>query len=281
MAPLTVLCVDDEEFILKAFKRLMRKEDFRILTACGGEEGLEILAREEVHIVASDQKMPGMSGSQFLSKVRRQYPDAIRFTVSGYVDSDSIRSSILEGGIDRFLTKPWNKDQLVTSFGQCVEQFRIMERGRDLATQSGMTAQAIQQLEQLRVQLIADLISAEPFDIASIQRLPLPTITTDGSGTVLSIHEAVGRHWKNLAQLQAGDSLLNSNVKSISDPLRTAIETGTRQSAIDGFVNDEPVLVHAVPLVTENGCEGCILLIEQSVAASIPESHKRECAASI
>lgn len=282
MAQLTVLCVDDEEFILKAFKRLLRKEDFRILTARGGEEGLDILAREEVHIVASDQKMPGMSGSQFLARVRRKYPDAIRFTVSGYVDSDSIRSSILEGGIDRFLTKPWNKEQLVTSFGQCVEQFRIMERGRDLAAQSGMTAQTIQQLEQLRVQIIADLISAEPFDISSIQRLPLPTITTDSSGTVLSIHEAVGRHWKNLAQLRAGDRLLNTDVNSIADPLRDAIESGIQQKAINGFINDESVLVHAAPLITENGCEGCVVLIEHSVAStSNSKSHNQKCVPSV
>jgi response regulator RpfG family c-di-GMP phosphodiesterase len=280
MTDITVLCVDDEESILKSFKRLFRKANFRVLTACGGKEGLDILAREEVHVVAADQKMPGMSGSQFLAKVRRQYRDVIRFTVSGYADADSIRNSILDGGIDRFLTKPWKKDQLVTSFEQCVDQFHIMERDRYFAKQSGMDPRVVQQLEQLRVQLIAELITAESFDVSSIQRLPMPTITTDRNGTVVSIHEAVGRLWSSLAELGAGDSLFSSDLDSLTDLLRAAIKTERRQPVVNGLIDYEPVLVHAVPLIIENHCEGCVMLIEHGVTAVLPETRELECVAS-
>jgi response regulator RpfG family c-di-GMP phosphodiesterase len=280
MTDITVLCVDDEESILKYFKRLFRKEKLRVLTACGGEEGLDILAREEVHVVASDQKMPGMSGSQFLAKVRRQYRDVIRLSVSGYADADSIRNSILDGGIDRFLTKPWEKDQLVTSFEQCVDQFCIMERDRYFAKQSGMDPRVVQQLEQLRVQTIAELITAESFDVSSIQRLPIPTITTDRNGTVVSIHEAVGRLWSSLAELGAGDSFFSSDLDSLTDLLRAAIKTERRQPVVNDLIDYEPVLVHAVPLIIENHCEGCVMLIEHGVTAVLPETRELECVAS-
>src|SRR4051812_19101166 len=75
----TLLCVDDEPNILQALKRVLRREGYTILTAQSGEEGLECLASNPyVQIVLSDQRMPGMSGSQFLMQVKQNYPDMIR-----------------------------------------------------------------------------------------------------------------------------------------------------------------------------------------------------------
>ncbi len=99
----TILCVDDEKQILSALKRLLRKETFDLLTATNGEEGLKIMASRDIHLVISDHRMPEMSGISFLSKVRETYPDTIRILLTGYTEIDSIKASINEGHVYKFL----------------------------------------------------------------------------------------------------------------------------------------------------------------------------------
>ncbi len=93
----TVLCVDDEQNILNSLKRLLRKEDYQILTATGGIDGLKILNDNDVHLVISDQRMPEMSGIEFLAKVKGKHPDVIRIVLTGFTDVDSITDSINKG----------------------------------------------------------------------------------------------------------------------------------------------------------------------------------------
>ena len=108
----TVLLVDDEENILSALKRLLRRDGYRILTAGGGAQGLELLASEPVDVIISDQRMPQMTGVEFLRQVKALYPETVRLVLSGYTELQSITDAINEGAIYKFLTKPWDDDQL-------------------------------------------------------------------------------------------------------------------------------------------------------------------------
>ncbi len=101
-----LLIVDDEENILHSLKRLLRKENYRILTATSGGDGLEILKEHDVHLVVTDQRMPGMSGTEFLAKVKENYQEVIRIVLSGYTEVDSITESINKGHIYKFMLKP-------------------------------------------------------------------------------------------------------------------------------------------------------------------------------
>jgi len=112
MTDKVVLCVDDEPHILNALQRLLRKEDFQVVTARDVEEGLAVLASRPVQLVISDQRMPGMTGVEFLQKVKELFPDAVRVILSGYADVGVIVDSINKGEIYRFLTKPWNDEEL-------------------------------------------------------------------------------------------------------------------------------------------------------------------------
>ena len=78
-----ILLVDDEPNVTDALKRALRREPYRILTATSGAAGLELLARQHIDVVVSDEQMPGMSGSVFLSAVRKEYPHTIRMILSG------------------------------------------------------------------------------------------------------------------------------------------------------------------------------------------------------
>ena len=108
----TVLVVDDEVRSLEALRRTL-DEDFTVLTADSAAAAAAILAREWVHIVLCDQRMPGVSGVEFLSEVREKWPDAVRIIISGYTDSEDIIAGINEAGIYQYLLKPWQPEQLL------------------------------------------------------------------------------------------------------------------------------------------------------------------------
>ncbi len=107
-----LLVVDDDREILAALKRLLRHGGYRILTATTAEQALEVLATNEVQVVISDQRMPAMSGSELLGRVKELYPHTVRLLFSGYADLPALASAINRGGIFRFLTKPWDDDEL-------------------------------------------------------------------------------------------------------------------------------------------------------------------------
>jgi diguanylate cyclase (GGDEF)-like protein len=108
----TLLVVDDEPNIRAALKRLFRPDGYEVLAAASAREGFELLATHEVQVILSDQRMPEMSGTEFLERMCELYPDTIRIVLSGYTDLDTITDSINRGAIYKFLTKPWDGELL-------------------------------------------------------------------------------------------------------------------------------------------------------------------------
>ena len=111
--PLSILCVDDEDNILKALSRLFRREPFRVLTANSGEEGLEIIqSTKNIGLILSDQRMPGMNGTTFLQSATTLVPDTPRLILTGYADVHAAIEAINQGRACRFLTKPWDDNEV-------------------------------------------------------------------------------------------------------------------------------------------------------------------------
>jgi diguanylate cyclase (GGDEF)-like protein len=108
----TMLVVDDDVNVLAALHRLFRRDNYRVLTAATPAEGFELLALYHVQVILCDQRMPAMSGIEFLSKVKEMYPDTMRIILSGYTGVDTVLDSINRGAIYRFYTKPWNDNEL-------------------------------------------------------------------------------------------------------------------------------------------------------------------------
>ncbi|SKA21282.1 EAL domain-containing protein [Novilysobacter spongiicola] len=108
----TLLLLDDEENVLRSLVRLFRRDGYQILTANSVREAFDLLASNPVQVIVSDQRMPDTSGTEFLAQVRDMYPDTMRMVLSGYTDLATITEAINHGAIYRFLTKPWNDDEL-------------------------------------------------------------------------------------------------------------------------------------------------------------------------
>ncbi len=109
-----VLYIDDEDNNLKSFRASLRK-DFKVFTAIDAEEGLRIAQEEEVHVVIADQRMPGLTGTEFFERLVQINPDPIRILLTGYSDIASVIDAINKGEVYRFIDKPWNIEQIKNS----------------------------------------------------------------------------------------------------------------------------------------------------------------------
>ena len=130
----TILLVDDEPAILNSLQRLLRKEKINILTASSGTEGLEVLFRykKPVSLIISDQRMPGITGAEFLERSKAIFPDAVRFLLTGYSDMNAVIDAVNKGEIHRYLSKPWNDEELVLHFKQAIEQYDLKAENKRL-----------------------------------------------------------------------------------------------------------------------------------------------------
>ncbi len=148
----TLLLVDDEPNIISALVRVLRPEGYRILNAHSGHEGLALLEHNEVGVILSDQRMPEMTGVEFLSEVKDRFPDTVRLVLSGYTDLNSITDAINRGAIYRFLTKPWEDDLLRENVQEAFHRHEMqMENLRltaELRDANAALLRANQELEQ-------------------------------------------------------------------------------------------------------------------------------------
>lgn len=121
----TLLLVDDEENITSALVRLLRQDGYRILRADGGQAGLDLLEKNEVGVIISDQRMPGMTGVEFLSKVKELYPETVRIVLSGYTELNSVTDAINRGSVYKFFTKPWEDDLLRANIKEAFQHYEM------------------------------------------------------------------------------------------------------------------------------------------------------------
>ncbi len=122
VASLTLLFVDDEPGILSALRRLFRPHGYRIFIAEGGAAGLEILEKEQIDLVISDMRMPEMDGAAFLKEVRGRWPKVMRILLTGYADITSTVAAINQGEIYRYISKPWDDNEIVTVVREALER---------------------------------------------------------------------------------------------------------------------------------------------------------------
>lgn len=123
-----LLLVDDEENVQMSLKRILRREGYTILTASSAEQALEVMAQNHVSVVLSDQRMPGMSGVEFLRRVKIMYPDAVRMILSGYTEVGTLTDAINKGEIYQFITKPWENEALIALIREAFVRYELLKR---------------------------------------------------------------------------------------------------------------------------------------------------------
>jgi len=119
---ISILYIDDEENNLFSFKATFRIK-YQVYTAISGEEALKILGSKEVQIIITDQRMPEMTGVQFLEKVLQKYPDPMRILLTGYADMGAVVDAVNKGKIFHYLAKPWNEEELTLTIERAYEKY--------------------------------------------------------------------------------------------------------------------------------------------------------------
>jgi signal transduction histidine kinase len=130
----TLLVVDDEVDVLESLRHQFHR-GYRVLTSVSGQQAIEILRADDVELILTDQRMPGMSGDQFLREARRLKPDAIRMLFTGYADIQAVISAVNEGHIFRYILKPWDSVELESIIRQGVEQYELLAERKRLVTE--------------------------------------------------------------------------------------------------------------------------------------------------
>ncbi len=137
-----VLCIDDESHNLEALERLLRKKH-QVVTASSGVEALSALKDHKFSLIISDQKMPEMTGVEFFMQAKEIQPEAIRILLTGYTDLESVINAINQGQIYRYITKPWEPEEFLSTTQQALEVFEM----------KGTISQQNQELQKANEQL--------------------------------------------------------------------------------------------------------------------------------
>ena len=270
----TVLCVDDEENILHSLKRLLRKEGYRLLTATSGAKGLKVLKENDVHVVISDQRMPEMSGTEFLAKVKENYPDVIRIVLTGYTEVDSITASINKGHIYKFILKPWNDQNLKLEIKQGLEQYELMQSNRRL------NQKVLQQNEELKTvnENLEVLVTKRTMELeiqnqalelshAILEDLPIPIIGISSEMMiVLTNSKALALSFDN-GNIEIGKRLSDFFSSDVEEKIAGVLNTDTGD-AFNGYMFSEATYdLGFVPLSGRFRGKGVILTLQPSKIA--------------
>lgn len=143
-----LLLVDDEPNLTSALVRSLDRQQFEIFTADSAQQGLMILAGNDIDVVVSDERMPGMTGSQFLSEVRKKWPNTIRMILSGQADLEAAVRAINEGEVYRFLLKPCHPKELQMTILQGLQHKKLVMQSRRLLMEHQKQQNLLDELEK-------------------------------------------------------------------------------------------------------------------------------------
>lgn len=152
MENLNILYIDDEVNNLVGFKANFRKF-YNVFTAQSAEEGRKILSESSINIIITDQKMPGITGIEFLQSILTEHPDPIRMILTGYTDLETVIDAINKGQVYKYITKPYSADELKVTFDNALEVYNLRQENREL------TRKLIIANEQLEFMLRQKLLS--------------------------------------------------------------------------------------------------------------------------
>lgn len=265
----TILCVDDEKSILNALKRLLRKEGYQLLFANSGKEGLDILKENQVHLVISDQRMPGMSGTEFLEIVKDKYPDALRIILTGYSDIDSITESINKGNIYKFFFKPWNDLRLKSEIRQITEQIDLIQTNKQLdeaVVQKNkelheMNAR-VDRLVRKRTQEIELENHVLQLSHAILEDLPISVMGIDNEGLIVMINK-MAKELVFKDDIKMGCPLSDYFPEEVVEKVKQGLKTGQKINLNADYFTDKGCQAKLLPLTGAYEGKGVILTMNE------------------
>ncbi len=264
----TLLLVDDEENIRRSLVRVLRRDGYRILQAEGGREGLRLLQEyPDTGVIISDQRMPEMTGIEFLSRVREACPDTVRIVLSGYTDLKTVTDAINEGAVYKFFTKPWEDDLLRANVE---EAFRYYELGlenerlaRELQIANEELAAINQDLERrVEEKTRQALLNTHFLKISQevLEYLPVGVLGIDTDGTIVLANRQAHvllKHGNNELMGQSAEGVLPEAMTELFRQARDQHEDVFQSLQLDSL----ELGIQCACMGKNSGAEGVVIVL--------------------
>jgi response regulator RpfG family c-di-GMP phosphodiesterase len=253
-----LLIVDDEPNILRALKRLLRRDGYDITTAVGAVEGLQCLEEREYGVIISDQRMPDMNGTEFFSEVKKTNPHTMRIILSGYTDLKSITESINQGSIYKFYTKPWDDEQLRHNIQEAFEIYELQQNNQQLTSELQIANSQLQKTIETEKRYASINLSLLKVSQEILQLIPMAVMAVDVNGMLVCVNQAAIKLFEkqNLAVGQYTADVLPASI------LKTIALTTKREVKELIDINESRYMLSVIPLSGEMTTGAIILTFD-------------------
>ena len=253
--PRHLLILDDEENVLRALRRTLRPAGFQIHITSSPEEAFEVLALHPVGVVMADQRMPEMTGSEFLRRVKDRYPQTKRIVLSGYTDLQSITESINQGAIYKFLTKPWNDAELLAQLETAFAEYELGAENQRLHEELQQANRRLAEAFAAQGQRMSHGETALDVMHAAIASVAVPVLGLDPAGELVMINAAAERLFAPVLPMlgEPIGALLGFEPDPGAPPRRVQL-------------GDEAYTVHCTPMHTGTRALGLVLTLLETAA---------------
>ena len=157
MKKYNILAVDDEEDNLDLLRRTFRKE-YNVFTSTNGYDGLKLMERIDIALIITDQRMPGMTGIQLLEKTIERYPNTIRIILTAYTDVEDLIESINTGRVYKYITKPWDNDELKITVMRALESYELANKNDQLIEDLQQALEKLRESMEKIIQIVSRTI---------------------------------------------------------------------------------------------------------------------------
>jgi len=237
-----ILCVDDERNVLRALERIFLDDDYEIVLAGSGDEGLKIMEESgPFQVVISDYRMPAMNGVEFLRVVYERCPETVRIVLSGYADTGAIVAAINDGHIYKFIPKPWNDDELRVTIQNCLERYFLQKRNRELLEELAAANLALEAKVERRTEQLELRNRALEFSQSLLGNLPVGVAGIDINDMIAYCNDIATKLLKSIC----GDVFGADVVTSCGEALGRVVEQARRDKTISAeiILGDTPCRV--------------------------------------
>jgi len=252
----TLLLVDDEENILKSLSRTLRRDGYKILTASSGEEGLNVLGDHKVGVIVSDQRMPGMIGSEFLNRAREAYPNTVRIMLSGYTELTSVTDAINKGAIYKFLTKPWEDDLLRENIDDAFQYYELRQQNIILTNQLNEINKNLEQrvndsTRDLQLSMRSLQMGQEVLEV-----LPCAVVGIDKEGMIVNANK-----YAHILLDESGAGMLGNEAISVLPDAINSVLVNTPENIGHSMLEykNKLLAVNITTLGLDKDCRGIVL----------------------
>lgn len=268
----TLLLVDDEENILSSLTRLLRRDGYKIFRAAGGKEGLKVLAEQDIGVIITDQRMPEMTGVEFLYEVKQIYPDTVRIVLSGYTELKSVTDAINEGAIYKFLTKPWDDELLQKNIAEAFERYEMKMENIRLADELKSANESLEKANKILSQNVEKKteeasLNLHVLTIAQevLENMPAGIIGIDDSGVIAITNKLTEQWLANGSDLLIGSMAKETLPGNVFEIYENVSKKSDEQFGSVTLKNEVQLDVYGKKMGISSSSGGTILVLTQTI----------------